>query len=195
MGPPAQRLVPGLAISSRHSMQKKIIIFGLSIALTACGAGSGIDAIPKPNLNVDSLLANRRSLDQPCIELGPQSSYKETATHLWWQDFQKIYSVYDNASCTDPAVGNITDTYQANWSAPTSTQTKIGAARVELSGPVRAVEGLTPQPTFPLGATPILALFFAENNQLQMYTGGSAADLDGEGYPLGFTTPTAVFTK
>jgi hypothetical protein len=176
-------------------MQKKFFLLCIPLALTACGAGDGIDAIPKPNLNVDSLLANWKTIDQRCIELGPQSSYKEISNNLWWQDFKKIYNAYNNASCTDPAVGIITDTYQAEWSSPTSIRTKSGAARVELRAPVRVTEGLTPQPTLTLETTPILALFAAENNQLQMYTGGSATDLDGEGYPLGLLAPTAVFSK
>lgn len=174
-------------------MRKSFITLALAIALSGCGGG--IDTIPIPALNVDDMLANWTNNNPSCIQLGAQSSYKESETQLWWQTYTKIYALYDNADCSGTSVGSITDTYDANWSAPTSTLTKHNAARVKLSPPIRTTEGQVPLPTLVLDTLNKFVLFYAENNLLYFYVGGLPNELDADGYPLGVTMPSAIFSK
>jgi hypothetical protein len=154
-------------------MRKSFITLALAIALSGCGGG--IDTIPIPALNVDDMLANWTNNNSSCIQL--------------------IYALYDNADCSSTSVGSITDTYDADWSAPTSTLTKHNAARVKLNPPARSTEGQVPVPTLTIDTSNSFVLFYAENNQLYLYSGGMPNELDADGFPLGITTPSAIFSK
>lgn len=174
-------------------MQK--ILCTLLFACLLNGCGGGIDEIPKPQLQVDSMLANWTNTDPVCIALGPQSSYKEVSIELWWQYLKKIYMLYDNATCSNTSVAQIMDAYQADWSSPISELTRSGTARLKLSAPERQTEGDLPYPLMPLDLGPILALVSAENNQLNFYINAAPIEQDSEGYPLGITPTTATYTK
>ena len=174
-------------------MQRTLSTLCLTLMLGGCGGG-GIDAIPKPDLNVDNMLANWTSSTALCVTLGSQS-YKEKGIELWWQSYAKVYSFYGNTACNGDVVGTVTDTYDASWSAPHSSRNPKGSARVKLSAPVRTTEGTLPAPLFALDNSDVWALFYVTNNQLQMYTDGLASERDADGYPLGVTAPTASFSQ
>jgi hypothetical protein len=174
-------------------MQK--ILCTLLFACLLNGCGGGIDEIQKPQLQVDSMLANWTNTDPVCIALGSQSSYKEVSIELWWQDLKKIYTLYDNATCSTTYVARIMDTYQADWSSPISELTRSGAARIKLSAPKRQTESNLPNTVMPLDLGPILALVSAENNQLNFYINAAPIEQDAEGYPLGISPAAATYTK
>jgi hypothetical protein len=174
-------------------MKKLFITFTLITTLNGCGGD--VNTIPIPTLNVDNMLADWTNISPTCVQLGPQSSYKEASTQLWWQTYTKIYNLYDNADCSGTSVGNISDTYDTDWSAPSSELTKHNAARVKLSPPIRTTEGQVPLPTLVLDTLNKFVLFYAENNLLYFYVGGMPNELDADGYPLGVTMPSAIFSK
>ena len=141
------------------------------------------------------MLANWNKVNPVCIQLGSQSSYKESNIQLWWQDLKKVYTVYNNASCESTSVGTIYDTFLADWSAPVSGLVRQGAARVKLSSPQRLTEGVIPSPTIDLPTDSEFILFYAEDNQLYQYTVSSSADQDADGYPLGINPPSSTYRK